>query len=519
MRGRFWAGCAAAVILVGCAGGSETPTPPLSRCLALDGPPVAELTLEAPEVSVVLSNPCEAPVRIASATFVDPEGPFRVVPDLSGTTLQPNETEALTVQLNTTEPGEVADTLVIAPDGLDAVELPVQATILPAALDTAPAEMVFASTDIGCSRLGAVTLTNPGPRPAQVGMVWVDHADLVLEDLPELPLTLAPGERFELSVRVWPTGEGLRAGSVWVQDTAGGIAASVPVSTVGQAEDWHVDSHRNLPLPDKVDLLFTIDRSSCNADTIVELTEAIGVLPQRMRDAGVELRLAAVSNDDGCVLGPDPFLTQSATPSATRSVFETMADLDVELGTDVSRSEMGFLVAQASFDCDPAFWREDAFWHIVHVSDEPEASGISWSSYVGDLHARRGDPDMVRVHGVVGPSEGCGSAAPGYGYLEAVGVSGGRELSICDPMAGHVDTLSEAVLDVENRVIDGRMVLSMDPIPPTLEVEVEGRVLADDAWLYDPTTNAVVVDEGARPEVGESLTVTYVPVRAPESCP
>jgi hypothetical protein len=140
---------------------------------------------------------------------------------------------------------------------------------------------------------------------------------------------------------------------------------------------------------------------------------------------------------------------------------------------------------------------------MVMVSDEPEQSGGSWSTYVQDLINMKGSAALVRLSAIAGdyPS-GCSSAAFGSGYYEAANYTGGAFLSICaGSWASYMSILAATSINQDT------FELSAPAAEDTIEVFVNGN-LRTNKWYYDETLQAVILEDDI-PEGGDKVKIDY----------
>ena len=125
--------------------------------------------------------------------------------------------------------------------------------------------------------------------------------------------------------------------------------------------------------------------------------------------------------------------------------------------------------------------------------------------------------DAVRIHGVGGdPPSGCRSAAAAPKVAEAVALTGGRFVSICQSGETIVQSVAKGVLAPEPGVIDGRLPLPDRPVVETIEVRVDGAAIASDAWTWESRGRVVVLEPDARPRTGSTVEAHYAV--APNTC-
>jgi hypothetical protein len=157
-------------------------------------------------------------------------------------------------------------------------------------------------------------------------------------------------------------------------------------------------------------------------------------------------------------------------------------------------------------NCNEGFLRPGALLHIINLSDEPEQSGQTAASWVGQLDTYVADPSLLKISGVIDLTN-CGSGAAGY--LDAVNITGGASLDICSSTWGSnfTDIASAVLLGVPTYPLSS----AADPF--TMEVLVNG--VPTTGFVYDASTQSVTVNS---PAIGE-LDVVTVNYNIPGTCP
>ena len=297
------------------------------------------------------------------------------------------------------------------------------------------------------------------------------------------------------------------------QDTATPTEGSRPgpddvyEPTVDEVVDqWNLDGEMG------TDILFFGDTSGSMAEELTTMGDKISVLIGSLSEYTDEWQMIAVTGPTGCavngVLTPD-------TPD-----YETLfsAGLQTPPGEDLV-DEWGLYNAQAAVEdsvpggCNDGFIRDDARLHVIFISDEDDNSPgwdsgdpNYWQSYVDAIYARKGNPDLLRFSGVVGPTpDGCDGVESGWGYADAIEAWGGTLLSIC----GDWDTQVQLLVDTTMQYTTFN--LSHFPNPDTLEVFVNGDSVST-GWSYDRPSNSVVFDTDI-PTSGDEVEIFYLIVR------
>lgn len=257
------------------------------------------------------------------------------------------------------------------------------------------------------------------------------------------------------------------------------------------------------------DILFFGDTSGSMAEELTTMGDKISVLIDSLSEYTDEWQLIAVTGPTGCAVNG------VLTPETPDYEALFSAGLQTPPGEDLV-DEWGLYNAQAAVEdsvpggCNDGFIRDDARLHVIFISDEDDNSPgwdsgdpNYWQAYVDAIYARKGDPDLLRFSGVVGPTpDGCDGAEPGWGYADAIAAWGGTLLSICDDWDTQVQMLVDTTLEYST------FHLSHWPDPTSLEVFVNGDAVSS-GWSYDRNSNSVVFSSEA-PVSGDEVEIFYL---------
>ena len=324
-----------------------------------------------------------------------------------------------------------------------------------------------------------------------------------------MPIFLEPGDEFNLPMSFWPDLEGRTDGVLSVtSDEPMGIRTAAQFGEGIYAATY--EDRWDSPESSASDIIFAVDRSCSMSDDNAKLANNFSTFISQLSNYSSDWHIMVINDSNGCTTTGT--LTPS-TPSYT-SIFQNA----INSGSKGWYTEALLTPAASAVDqtdigeCNAGFMRPDALLHIVLVSDEPEQSSGSWSTYVNQIIAKKGDIDNVRISSIVGNVPGgCSSASAGTGYVDATNYTDGLFLSICSDWANstNLELLAEA------SVIKDTYELSNDAIEETITVTIEGvDVPAGTDWTFNPKTNSVVFSSNP-PEEGETITVNYA---SPASC-
>lgn len=160
------------------------------------------------------------------------------------------------------------------------------------------------------------------------------------------------------------------------------------------------------------------------------------------------------------------------------------------------------------------FLRENAALEVVFVSDEEDYSQSPLDFYVDFLKSIKGFRNEALMHasaivgsnnGVAGECNGPGGAADaGRRYVEVANRTNGQVFSICDGNFGpSLRDLGDQAFGLQRQFF-----LSRPAVRASIEVQVDGRPVPN-GWVYDEESNAVVFDENATPQPGQTIRVDY----------
>ncbi len=372
-------------------------------------------------------------------------------------------------------------------------------------LEIDPDPLDFGTVYVGCQDSQTVALRNKGEDLLEIYEVTVDDTDLVYTPNFDLPVLLDPGQEVTMDVAWTPAATGSAFGQILASsnEPLGERVAEQYGDAVYVNE--HVDTWE-LPDDPPSDILFIVDQSCSMDDDQARLASNFGYFIQNLNSYTMDWQIIVANNDNGCnntggILTPATSDYQSRFSNAVQSgggtYLESQEALLIPAANGVQNTDGG--------ECNAGFMRSDALLHVVLVSDEPEQSG-SWSTYVTQILSKKGDADLVKISAIAGPvPDGCGTAAPGTGYSEAVSYTDGLFLSICaTDWSTYMEDLAIASVSVSS------FDLSHDADEASLSVEVDGVTLTSDQYAYDASTNQVtILDASAIPQGGSDVSISY----------
>jgi hypothetical protein len=368
-------------------------------------------------------------------------------------------------------------------------------------LEIDPNPYDFGDSYIGCPHSGEIDLINVGYDDLTIDTIDLSggSGSFTLTASPTLPLTLAPAEWTTVSVEFYPESESDRAAMLQVTHDAPGGMDRGDLEGRGIYAGDYTDTW-DIPYDPPVDLFFAVDQSGSMDDDARSLASNFGAFISQLTNYTTDWHLLVANDDDGC---NDHGGYMTISTGGYSNAFQNA----VQAGGGYYTESLLTVASQAiektdGGECNQGFMRTDALLHIILVSDEPEQSSGSWSSYVSQIQAKKGSTANVKISAIAGDYPGgCGSAAAGTGYYEAVQATGGEFLSICSNWASMVEALADASVQLSEYELSHR------PDPDTIVVRVNGTQDTN-SWYFEPTANSVIFST-AIPEGGDTVRITY----------
>jgi len=373
----------------------------------------------------------------------------------------------------------------------------------------------YGNISIGCDNEYRVTIENIGNLDLEISEVtqmttlpndvYIDYGSL-----PAPPWTLIPEEQIDLLVKYIPTDIGSDESIVKIKSNDP-TREEVEIKQVGQGDVEHWITEEWVQEDEKIyDILWVIDNSGSMRKFQTRLGQNIGsFVNQLLLPGDVDFRMGFITTDWYILVDNIYVDNSTSNPAGVAS------GLVNSIGINGSGQEKGLLqVASAlqQFDSTGNFLRPDSTLIIIYVSDEPDASPLSYVDYV-NMYTVYKQQSQIKAYAVIGdfPS-GCTSpssnfpvsAVFGEGYYETANYFSGDWYSICDiDWAQNMTNLASSITVRANFFLE-----KPDPIIDTIEVYVNGQ-LQTEGWTYDPVDNKVYFDTSHIPTSGQTIRIEY----------
>lgn len=382
------------------------------------------------------------------------------------------------------------------------------------ALEVSPGRFDFGVVGLGCTATQTLSLRNRGQSPAFFSTISPTDptAPLRVVGAPAPPFALASGASLELSVVFAPAWVGAHQATVRLVHDQLGVPVELPATGAGADRPLRVERFVAWPAR-RVDVLVVVDDSPTMADDAAAIQGASGALVAHLEDLQVDFHIGVTTTDvsatgaRGSLVGRTPLIT----PDTPQPAHTFAANLRV--GAAGSEDERGLEAARLALTSNGAFRRPEAAIVVLWFSDEDDHGAEPAPELAEALLALTG-PRGVRgwsARAVVSPAASpCPTAVgPGVRYQAAAEALSGAALPLC--AFSWSAAVGSLVPDTLGRQID--FPLARTPLPGTLEVRVDGRVVAPldaaGAERWGLVGDVVRFRPEAAPAPGAAVRISY----------
>jgi hypothetical protein len=370
----------------------------------------------------------------------------------------------------------------------------------------------YGDISIGCDNEERITIRNNGNMDLiidEITQLVTQPVDIILEfgSLPPPPWIIAPNTELDFLISYVPLDIGGDRSEIEIEsnDPANKVVI-VTQEGRGDIEQWHVESWEQDEVA-LLDILWVIDDSGSMMPFQTALGTNISSFFSNFLLSAPDYHMAVITTSDYRV----PYYIDNATPNPALTLSQ-MTQVGI-LGSGMEKGlEMAKLALSSTSDAAPGsqFFRDEATLVIIFVSDEPDWSG-AWTSYINFFDNIK-DPGLLYPVSIIGDyptgcyyqsSQGNRSAGFGEGYYELTNYYYGDLYSICAADWGA--QMQQLANNVVNRV--SFSLTEVDVMESSIEVRVNGQLVSE--WVWDSVTNSVRFNEGAIPEEGNTIEISY----------
>ena len=357
-----------------------------------------------------------------------------------------------------------------------------------------PDPLNFGATYVGCDMPNEITLSNIGQEDLVIYNIGGLAEPFLADSMPAFPLTLLPEETYTLYVDFVPLLEGQYADLLEVASNDPDGAQAVDFSGIGQYVASYQQQWSN-PVDPPSDIIFAVDQSCSMYDDAALLASSFSTFINQLNNYSTDWQIIVANGDDGCnqsgILTPNVSGYQNAFQSSIQSGGGSYTEsLLTPTRNAVENTDAG--------ECNAGFMRQNAMLHIIMVSDEPEQSGGTYSDFVNQIIAKKGNASNVRLSSIYNPGHHSNR------YVSAANDTGGLLFNITDSSWSNANNLQ---LIAEASVIADKYDLDQQAVESTIEVYINGYVVQGN-WYYDAAQQAVFFDTNP-PGEGDTIEIHY----------
>lgn len=483
--------------------------------------------------TLVLQNDGDAACRIDGIAPQDPDGVFSVegFTPLSLSAGAQTQVQVSYLPVTASDDSQVLEVLLDS----GVLQVPLSGQGLAPAIAVSPQALELGGVAMGCAQEQLLSVQNVGNQDLVIDALAFNTESDELRFIQDqgdingpLPWTLAPGSSLPVWVEYQPL-DSVADASELVISSNDPLTPELTATQQGSGDDaWTVQDEFTLDLQPKADILIALDHS-CSTPTEREmLWDSFPDLLESLEDQQVDFQLAVLVQDDGCVIGSEPFAHAGQSRAEQLAVLSKQMCLEEDasfcpyVGHNTERAFTLFegALAEAHLEaggCNQGLMRDGASLELLSMSTEAEQSAESHEAYVSRLQALKPDPQDLRIHGIGGDyPAGCEQSsdvsADFYeGLYEATGLTGGFFWSSCaESYSSYMQTLAQAVGPSRSSFL-----LSRPALPETVSVQVDGDGITQ-GWTHDPDSNRVLFADDSLPARGSQVTVSYADGECPE---
>lgn len=258
----------------------------------------------------------------------------------------------------------------------------------------------------------------------------------------------------------------------------------------------------------KIDILWVIDNSGSMGDEQLALAQNFEFFIEDFINKNIDFKMAITTTDDKLVSNSLTELT-SQKLQEDENQFKTSFKNMIKVGTSGSGQERGLWAAETfTNNYAHTFFRSDAYYIVVYVSDESDQSSETTSHYLQNLRSWKNNESLVRAYSIVNmdstPSNNSYIQVGFERYKAMADETNGYAVDIRDDFFGTLLTMGEDIAQLSLSFVLSQTVNEID----SLEVLVDG-VQVTTGWIFDPLSNAIVFEQNSIPSSGANIVVNY----------
>lgn len=277
------------------------------------------------------------------------------------------------------------------------------------------------------------------------------------------------------------------------------------------------DEFLQLEQSSKLDILWVIDNSGSMEDEQAALAYNFNNFINEFIRKDIDFNMAITTTDTGGNYGTRNSLTKRSIAKLRRKSLDNnkekflsdFANL-IQVGTSGSGKERGLQAVDdfvQKYKSHPRFFREDAYFVTVIVTDEDDQSIATPLDYVNSIKSKLHDPTKFKLYSIVNHSTTTNSQwyVPGHTrYLETTNLVGGKIADIDQNFHVTLQNVGASIVRLSNS-------FALKHIPSDDQIKVFiNEIEVQSGWVYDQDTRTISFQNNYVPQVGSKIQIQYL---------
>lgn len=277
------------------------------------------------------------------------------------------------------------------------------------------------------------------------------------------------------------------------------------------------DEFLQLEQSSKLDILWVIDNSGSMEDEQAALAFNFNNFINEFIRKDIDFNMAITTTDTSGNYGTRNSLTKRSIAKLRRKSLDNnkekflsdFANL-IQVGTSGSGKERGLQAVDdfvQKYKSHPRFFREDAYFVTVIVTDEDDQSIATPLDYVNSIKSKLHDPTKFKLYSIVNHSTTTNSQwyVPGHTrYLETTNLVGGKIADIDQNFHVTLQNVGASIVRLSNS-------FALKHIPSDDRIKVFiNEIEVQSGWVYDQDTRTISFQNNYVPQAGSKIKIQYL---------
>ncbi|MCT4641727.1 MAG: hypothetical protein N4A33_05465 [Bacteriovoracaceae bacterium] len=271
-------------------------------------------------------------------------------------------------------------------------------------------------------------------------------------------------------------------------------------STLTTIEEQFVQSQSN----NKIDILWVVDNSGSMGAEQALLAQNFDSFIQDFVTKNIDFKMAITTTDAGGVpvTGSLSKLTKTAMDQDTNQFMNDFKNL-IKVGIYGSGHEKGMHNSDLfTLNYAPTYFRSDAYYIVVYVSDEWDQSSKTVEEYYANLTAWKSDTSKVKAYSIVNMKSNYQ-----YGHARYKKITELTNGTINSIHSDFYQTLTSMGTNIAN-LVHSFVLTNNITLTESIKVYID-NVLVTSGWSYDSVNNAILFEASSVPGSGAQIKVEY----------